>query len=212
MADSDLRNALVDDINTNVDFTYLTLDPQVEVYRYGDGFSKIHPSVLISFLPSNRKRFQSVGNIIAKIDGAGDYYRYGYARIELCTIHCYCSEKHETVDKTTIFNGRMLCEFMAEQCLARVLKVWENILIDYNSSFDMKDTIPIVRDLSIYDEKSQTWIYNYDVDIYLRIPFTWDKVPEGYDESGDLANILSIEELKELNTNKTEQIIIRYEE
>ncbi len=210
MSDSDLRNALVDDIKDNVDFTYKTLDPQVKVYRYGDGFSKIHPSVLIGFLPSNRKRFQSVSDIIGIAEG--DYYRYGYARVELCTIHVYCSEKHETVDKTTVFNGRMLGEFIAEQCLQRVLKVWENILFDYKASFDRVDTIPVVRDLSLYDEISETWIYNYDIDVYLRIPFFWDKVPDGYDETGDLANILSVEELKELNTNKTKQIIIRYEE
>ncbi len=209
MSDSDLRNALVDDISDTVDFTYQTFDPQVQVYRHGEGFSKIHPSVLIGFLPSNKKRFQSVGDVIGKAEG--DYYKYGFARVELCTIHCYCSEKHETVDKTTIFNGRMLCEFIAEKCLERVLKVWENILLDYKASFDMKDTIPVVKDLCLYDEISETWIYNYDIDLYLRIPFTWDKVPEGYDEEGDLATVLSVEELKELNSNKTKQIIIRYE-
>jgi len=209
MSDSDLRKALLDDIKNNVDFTYQTLDPQVKVYRSGEGFDKIHPSILIGFLPSNRKRFQSVSDIIGYAEG--DYYRYGYARVELCTIHCYCQEKHENVLKTVTINGRMLCEFIAEKCLERVLKVWENILFDYNSSFDRKDTIPVIRDLSMYDEISETQIYNYDIDVYLRIPFTWDKVPDGYDDEGDLANIASLE-VKELNSNKTKQIIIRYEE
>ncbi len=206
---TDLKNALIDDIKENVDFTYQTLDPQVKVYRYGDGFSRINPTIMIQFLPSNRKRFQSVSDVIGKAEG--DYYRYGYARIELCTIHVYCQEKHETADKTTTINGRILAEFIAEKCHERVLKVWENILFDYNASFDRIDTIPIIRDLSLYDEISETQIYNYDIDVYLRIPFTWDKVPDGYDESDDLVNTLSIEELKELNSNKTKQIIIRYE-
>jgi len=205
----ELRNALIDDINYNVDFTYQNLDPQVKVYRYGEGFSRINPMVLISFLPSNRKRFQSVSDVIGY--AKGDYYRYGFARVELCSIHCYCQEKHENALKTVTINGRKLCEFIAEKCLERVLKEWENILNDYNSSFDMKDTIPIIKDLSVYDEITETRIYNYDIDVYLRIPFTWDKVPEGYDEEGDLAKILSVEELKELNSNKTKQIIIRYE-
>ena len=209
MSDSDLRNALIDDIN-GLDFTYQTLDPQVKVYRYGEGFDKIHPSILIGFLPSNRKRFQSISNVIGK--AKGDYYRYGYARVELCTIHVYCQEEHENVLKTVTINGRMLGEFIAEKCLERVLKEWEDILSDYNSSFDRKDTIPIIRDLSLYDEISETQIYNYDIDVYLRIPFTWDKVPDGYDEEDDLANIVSVEGLKELNSNKTKQIIIRYEE
>ena len=204
-----MRQALVDDIY-GLDFTYQGLNPQVKVYRYGEGFSRINPTIMIGFLPSNRKRFQSVGDIIGKAQG--DYYRYGYCRVELCTIHCYCREEHKDAEKTTIINGRILCEFIAEKCLQRVLKVWEDILLDYNASFDRKDTIPVMRDLSFYDEISETQIYNYDIDVYLRIPFTWDKVPEGYDDEGDLANIASIEELKELNSNKTKQIIIRYEE
>ena len=209
ISDIDLKNALVDDIKDNVDFTYQTLDPQVKVYRYGEGFSRINPTILIGFLPTSRKRYQSVGDVIAY--AKGDYYRYGFARVELCTIHCYCQEKHENALKTVTINGRMLCEFIAEKCLERVLKVWENILFDYMSSFDRLDTIPIVKDLSAYDEISETQIYNYDIDVYLRIPFSWDKVPEGYDDEGDLVNILSVEELKELNSNKTKQIIIRYE-
>ncbi len=208
ISDIDLKKALVDDIKDNVDFTYQTLDPQVKVYRYAEGFSRINPSIMIQFLPSNRKRFQSVGDIIGYADG--DYYRYGFARVELCTVHCYCQEKHENALKTVTINGRMLCEFIAEKCLQRILKVWENILLDYNSSFDRLDTIPIIRDLSVYDEISETWIYNYDIDVYLRIPVSWNKVPDGYDNEGDLANILSLE-VEELNSNKTKQIIIRYE-
>ena len=209
MSDSEMRNALVEDIN-GLDFTYQTLDPQVKVYRYGEGFSRINPTIMVGFLPSNRKRFQSVNNIIGK--AKGDYYKYGYARVELCTIHCYCQEEHKDATKAVTINGRMLCEFIADKCLERVLKVWENILLDYNASFDWRDTIPVVRDLSFYDEASETQIYNYDIDVYLRIPFTWDKVPEGYDEEGDLAKIASVEGLKELNSNKTKQIIVRYEE
>lgn len=209
MSNTEIRNALIEDIK-GLDFTYQDLNPQVKVYRYGEGFSRINPTIMIGFLPSNRKRFQSVGDIIGKAQG--DYYRYGYCRVELCTIHCYCQEEHKTDNKETTINGRILCEFIAEKCLQRVLKVWENILFDYNASFDRKDTIPVMRDLSFYDEISETQIYNYDIDVYLRIPHTWNKVPEGYDEKGDLAKIVSVEELKELNSNNKKQIIIRYEE
>jgi len=206
---TDLKLALVDDIN-GLDFTYQNLDPQVKVYRYGDGFDRINPNILIQFLPSNRKRSQSVGDVIGLAQG--DYYRYGYARVELCTIHVYCQENHENALKTVTINGRMLGEFIAEKCLERVLKIWENILFDYKASFDRKDTVPVIKDLSMYDETVETQIYNYDIDVYLRIPFTWDKVPEGYDDEGDLAKIVSIEELKEINSNNKKQIIIRYEE
>ena len=208
MSITELRKALVEDIK-GLDFTYQTLDPQVKVYRHGEGFSMVNPYVMIQFLPSNRKRFQSVGDIIGK--AKGDYYRYGYARVELCSIHCYCQEEHKNALKTITINGRELCEFISGKCQERILKYWENILFDYNAGFDRKDTIPNIKDLSYYDEISETQIYNYDIDVYLRIPFTWDKVPEGYDEEGDLAKIASLE-VEELNSNKTKQIIVRYEE
>ena len=208
MSITELRNALIEDIK-GLDFTYQSLDPQVKVYRYGEGFSIVNPYIMIQFLPSNRKRFQSVGDIIGK--AKGDYYRYGYARVELCSIHCYCQEEHKNAAKTVTINGRTLLDFISEKCHERVLKVWENILFDYNAAFDRKDTIPVIKDLSYYDEQMETQIYNYDIDVYLRIPFTWDKVPEGYDEEGDLAKIASLE-VEELNSNKTKQIIVRYEE
>lgn len=208
MSITELRNALVDDIK-GLDFTYQSLDPQVKVYRYGEGFSIINPYIMIQFLPSNRKRFQSVGDIIGKAEG--DYYQYGYARVELCSIHVYCQEEHKNASKTVTINGRNLCDFMAEKCQERMLKYWERILFDYNAAFDRKDTIPVIKDLSYYDEITETQIYNYDIDVYLRIPFTWDKVPEGYNEEDDLAKIASLE-VEELNNNKTKQIIVRYEE
>jgi len=199
------RNTLVDDIN-GLDFTYQSLDPQVKVYRYGDGFSRINPTILVQFMPANRKRFQSVGDAIGK--AKGDYYQYGFCQIELCTIHCYCQEKHETADKTTVINGRMLCYDMAEKCLNRVLKYWENILFDFNACFDRKETI-IIKDLSTYDPVTETRIYNYDIDVYLRTQFRWDKVPDGYDEEDDLAEIIELSEVEEQQQNTKDNIIIK---
>jgi len=179
----------VDDIN-GLDFTYKTFDPQVKVYRYGEGFSRENPTILVQFLPSNRKRFQSVGDVIGK--AKGDYYQYGFCQVELCTIHCYCQEEHETLDKSTTINGRMLCYDMAEKCLNDVLKVWENILFDFNASLDRKETI-VIKDFSMYDSSTETRIYNYDIDVYLRTQFRWDKVPDGYEEDDDLAEIVELE-------------------
>jgi len=204
MSITDLRKALVDDIN-GLDFTYQGYDPQVKIYRNREGFSRVNPTILIQFLPANRKKFQSVGDVIGK--AKGDYYRYGYARVELCTIHCYCQEKHQTADKSVVMNGRELCEYIAEICQQRILKEWENILFDYYSSFDRRDTIPELKDLSTYDPVTETMIYNYDIDIYLRIPFTWDKVPDGYDDTGDLAEFIEVE-TEEANQQTKDNIII----
>lgn len=198
------RNIFVDDIN-GLDFTYEGHDPQVKVYRYGEGFSRNNPTILVGFMPSSRKRFQSVGDAIGH--AKGDYYQYGFCQVELCTIHCYCQEKHETLDKSTVINGRMLCYDMAEKCLNRVLKVWENILFDFNASLDRKETI-IIKDLSTYDPITETRIYNYDIDVYLRTQFRWDKVPDGYEETDDLAEIVEFE-VEETNQGTKDYIIIK---
>ena len=197
------RNFIVDRIN-GLDFTYQELDPQVKVLRYGDGFSRKNPVILVGFMPSNRKRFQSVSDVIGK--AKGDYYQYGFCQIELCTIHCYCHEEHETADKSTSINGRMLCYDMAEKCLYRVLKVWENILYDFNATLDRKETI-VIKDLSTYNPATETRIYNYDIDVYLRTQFRWDKVPDGYEEDNDLAEIVGLEVIEDGQGTKDNIII-----
>jgi len=197
------RNYFVDDIN-ELDFTYEGFDPQVKVYRYGEGFSRTNPCILVGFMPSNRKRFQSVGDAIGH--AKGDYYQYGFCQIELCTIHCYCHEEHETADKSTSINGRMLCYDMAEKCLYRVLKVWENILYDFNATLDRKETI-VIKDLSTYNPATETRIYNYDIDVYLRTQFRWDKVPDGYEEDNDLAEIVGLEVIEDGQGTKDNIII-----
>jgi len=198
------RNVFVDDIN-GLDFTYESHDPQVKVYRYGEGFSRLNPTILVGFMPSNRKRFQSVSDVIGH--AKGDYYQYGFCQVELCTIHCYCQEKHKTADQSTTINGRMLCYDMAEKCLNRVLKVWENILADFNATLDRKETI-VIKDLSTYDPATETRIYNYDIDVYLRTQFRWDKVPAGYEEEDDLAEIVEFE-VEEIEQGTKDNIIIK---
>ncbi len=198
------RNTIVDRVNS-LDFTYQGVDPQVKVYRYGEGFSRENPTILVQFLPANRKKFASISDVIGK--AIGDYYRYGFCQIELCTIHCYCQEKHQSADKLTVINGRMLCYDMAEKVLLDVLKVWENILFDFYASFDRKEAI-IIKDISTYDPVTETRIYNYDIDVYLRTAFTWDKVPDGYNEEDDLAEIVEFE-IVETQQETQDNIIIK---
>jgi len=198
------RNTIVDRVNS-LDFTYQGKNPQVKVYRYGEGFSRTNPTILVQFFPASRKKFQSVSDVIGKTKG--DYYQYGYCQIELCSIHCYCQEKHQSADKTTLINGRMLCYDMAIKCLEDILKVWENILYDFNATLDMKEAI-VIKDLSTYDPVTETRIYNYDIDVYLRTQFRWDKVPDGYEEGDDLAEIVELGEVEETKQGTKDNIII----
>jgi len=204
MLKSTERNTLVDRVNS-LDFTYQSKDPQVKVYRYGEGFSRENPTILIQFMPANRRKFASVSDAIGKADG--DYYRYGFCQIELCSIHIYCQEKHQSADKTTVINGRMIGEFIAEIVLKDVLVVWENILFDFYASLDRKEAI-VIKDLSTYDPVTETRIYNYDIDVYLRTAFKWDKVPDGYNEEDDLAEIVEFE-VEETQQATKNNIIIK---
>lgn len=208
MLTEEIRGIIVDRINS-LDFTYEGNDPQVKVYRYGEGFTRINPTILVQFLPANRKKFQSVSNVIGYAENGGNFYRYGYCQIELCSIHCYAQEKHEDATKTVVLNGRLICADMAEKCLADILKSWDGLLTDYNVTLDFGDMIPFIKDVSTYDPVTETRIYNYDIDVYLRTPFTWDKVPDGYDQDSDLADIIEVEAEEVLSGSK-KKIIIKF--
>jgi len=56
----------------------------------------------------------------------------------------------------------------------------------------------------------QTRIYNYDIDVYLRTQFKWNKVPDGYDPEEELADTLVIELENESVPSQSKKIIIRY--
>lgn len=178
------RAFFVDDLRT-VDFFYGGFDPQVEVYRWGEGFSQEHPFILVKFLPANRKKFQSLSDVIGI--ASGRFHEYGMCHIELVTISVYCNEYHRNDEDSVAINGRLLCDFIANQCLTRVLKDWERLLKNYGACFDRKDTIPVIKDLSGYDRETATMKYNYEFDIILRTQLRWNKVPDGYDENEDFA-------------------------
>ncbi len=100
----------------------------------------------------------------------------------------------------------LLTQTTWETQLEDVLKVWENILFDFYASFDRKEAI-IIKDVSTYDPVTETRIYNYDIDVYLRTSFAWDKVPDDYDDTADLAEIVELE-VEETISNITKIIII----
>lgn len=197
------RDVFVDDFADNVDFFYEGFDPQVEVYRWGEGFSQEHPYILVKFLPTSRKKFQSLSDVVGRAKGR--FYQYGLCHLESITVTVYCNEFHESDDGERIVNGRKLCSFIAEKCLERVLKVWEDILKGFNASFDRKANIPIIRDLSMYDKETGTKLYNYEFDMMLRTQLRWNKVPDDYDESDDIAEraILHVDPNGEIDKRKT---------
>jgi len=168
------RAVLIDDINSNrLDFTYGTFVPDVEVYRFGAGFKKKLPYVLIDFLPASRNKFRSVSNAIG-ID-KGKYVEYGYCQLEYVAIKCYCNEFHD--NKEVI--GRLLAEHILQVIRKHVLKNWDYLLRDMAACIDKAEDISIKNPVT-YVRKHATKVIVFELEFYLRTQFRWRKTPDDY--------------------------------
>lgn len=183
MLTEEARGIMVDDVKAFFDAYRYTIsevefNPHVEVYRYGENFTTENPYVMVQFLPTSRNKFRSLSDVtgIAK----GKYKQFSFCQIELCSIHFYCNRTHQNAAKTVKVSGRLLGGDMAESLLERINKYWETLLWNWGACFDNRDML-IVKDLSGIGERNLTKIYNYDIDVYLRTQFKWDKVPDGYE-------------------------------
>ena len=84
------RQGLIEDLQKNINFSYQDYNPEVNVFRSGEGFNRENPYILIEFLPANRKKFRSISDVIGNATPQGEYKQYGWCQIELCSIYCYC--------------------------------------------------------------------------------------------------------------------------
>ena len=164
---------LIDDINENVTWTYGTFEPDVKVYRFGEGFKRKLPTVMIEFLPANRSKFRSVGNAIGI--ATGDYVEYGFCQLEYVAFKCYCGEFHD--DKK--ISGRILAEHLLQQIRKHVLVKWNYILRNMGACIDKFEEFAI-RDVTAYQRKYATKTLVYEMEIYLRTQFRWSVTPEDY--------------------------------
>ena len=177
MLNEEQRGQLIEDLQKNVHFSYQGYEPDVNVFRSGDGFDRENPYILVEFLPANRKKFQSISDVIGSASECGQYKQYGYCQIELCSIYCYCGEYPNERD----LNGRLFTDHMAQTILKYVLRNWESLLWNMYASFDRSEDI-IVRDVSTYNPETGTQIYCYSVDLYLRTQMRWNKIPPSHTE------------------------------
>jgi len=176
------RATLIESLQKNLNFEYQGYRPLVNVYRHGEGFDRKNPYILVLFLPSNRHKFRSISDAIGKATPLGKYVTYGYAQIEKCSIYSYCGEFPSNFG----LNGRFFTEAMALTSMKYVQRNWESILWDMYCSFDRGEDMWAIFDESFYDPNIGTQIYCYRLDIYIRTPVRWDKVPVDYDEEEDV--------------------------
>jgi len=206
------REILVDDVKAFFDQYKYTInsteyDPDVKVYRHNENFDINNPYVMVQFLPTTRNKFKSLANVTGIAEGR--YKQFSFCQVELCSIHFYCNRMHYNSDKTIELNGRLLIGDMSEKLLDRINRYWETLLNEWGACFDNRDSL-VIKDFSYISEMTQTKIYNYDIDVYLRTQFKWNKVPEGYDPSGELADAFVVDINNEAVNGQSKKIIIRY--
>jgi len=206
------RGIIVDDVKAFFDQYKYTInstefDPDVKVYRHNESFDTENPYVMVQFLPTTRNKFRSLSDVTGIAEGR--YMQFSFCQIELCSLHFYCNRMHYNADKTKKVNGRLLCADMAEKLLERINKYWDLLLIQWGACFDNRENL-VIKDFSGLNEMHQTKIYNYDIDVYLRTQFKWNKVPEGYDPDEELADNIGIEIENKAVPSQKKKIIIRY--
>lgn len=177
MFSEDEREFIIEDIQKNLNFRYLGFTPPVKVYRYGEGFERSLPYILIEFLPANRNKFRSISDFIGNATPAGQYAQYGFCQMEVINVYCYCGEFHNEWN----LNGRKLTYHLAETVLKYVQRNWEQIFWKMYASIDRAETLYAIKDSSYYDDNTGSKIYCYSFDVYARTQMRWNKIPPTFD-------------------------------
>jgi len=176
MLSEEQRAVLIDDLQENLVFEFQGYRPTVNVYRFGEGFERDQPYILVEFMPSSRAKFRSISYVIGNATPNGQYKQYGYCQIENCTIYCYCGE----FPRQHNLNGRLFTYAMAETVLKWIQRNWEQLLWKMYASFDRGEDIFAITDESFYDPITSTQIYCYSLNLYLRTQMRWDKIPNQF--------------------------------
>lgn len=177
MLTEETRKTLIEDIQ-KMDFSFNGYSPDIEVWRVGEGRKRVLPYVSIDFLPTSKKMFASLGDVVGwKADP--DYHRFGFCEIELVSITVYAEQQMENV------YGRLFCDNAIRKIRKRVLSRWEPILYEVEACLD-RSINPSIRDLSAYLDTFGTQMFAYQLDVYLRTNVSWDYMPDGYDDTQEV--------------------------
>ncbi len=193
------RGALIKDIKNNVDYTYEGYDPEVQIIRYGEGYDKKHPYILLQFLPANRKLFDSVGQGIGEASDLGGYAEFGFCHVEDVIVRTYC---HQNSYNGTI-DGRILVDFLANKTMWYIWKYWYNLLMTYNANIDTSRSDPTIYDKSLYDRRFATKIYILEFEVFLLTQFRWNFIP---DDGADEEILEGIGQIDKINNIELENI------
>jgi len=169
-----IKNRLLDDIQNQVDFSYGSWNPAIQVWRAGEGFAREYPYVAIDFIQTSMKKFPSMGDVVGIVDDV--YYTYAFCELELCTVSIYAKKYH---NNNTV-RGRNYAVVIADRIRKRILGFWNDVLKDNKASIDRSRAIP-VKDLTNFRARSGDRIHEYEVDVYIRTDVRWSRMPADYE-------------------------------
>jgi len=168
------KDRMIDDIQNQVDFSYGSWNPSIQVWRAGEGFKREFPYVAIDFIQTSEKKFPSLADIVGRIDDV--YFTYAYCEVELVTITVYAKKYH---NNNTV-RGRNYAIIIADRIRRRILGFWNDILRDQNASIDRSKPTP-VKDLTNFRAESGDRIHEYELDVYIRTDVRWSRMPDDYE-------------------------------
>lgn len=162
------KGRLINDLQNEVDYVYEGWDPNIKVWRAGDGHERKPPYVAVDFIETSMDLFRSMANIVGRID---DWrFEHAFCELELLDITVYAAKYHND----GAIEGRKFGSEIAQRIRTRILAYWDNILYNFNASVDKGRAYPI-RDLSRFREDISTRIYEYNLNIFLRTDVRWHK-------------------------------------
>ena len=161
---------MIEDLQNNIDFSYLGWSPAIKVWRAGDGFEREFPYVAVDYIGTSEKKFASLGDIVERVDD--QRYEYAYCELELVNITIYTKKNH---NNGTI-RGRAYGYEILGRIRERIFSRWtNNILYKYNASVERGRNAPI-RDLTKFDTETAIREHELELDMFLRTDVRWYRV------------------------------------
>lgn len=163
-----VKGRMIKDLQDNVDFEYEGWDPNIKVWRAGEGHERKLPYVAVDYIETSTPLFKSMSDIVGRIDDLR--YEHAFCELELVDITVYAAKYH----KNKIIRGRDFASEIIQRIRKRILAYWNNILYHFNASVDRGGAYPI-KDLSRFRDDVTTRIYEYNLNIFLRTDVRWHK-------------------------------------
>lgn len=159
------KGRLINDLQS-LDYTYQGWNPNIKVWRAGEGHERKLPYIAVDYIEVNQDLFRSMSDIVGRIDDIR--YEYAFCELLFVDITVYAAKYHNNI------RGRDFASDTLQMIRKRILAYWNDILYHFNASVSRGNSLPI-RDLSGFKDETTTRIYEYNLSFFLRTDVRWHK-------------------------------------